>query len=871
MSAERPNDSGGSSQPRAELRLAATFTGGVSLAVWMGGMAREMNLLLSASWQRQGQPYPATTAQGASVREKYGALLELLNIDCSLDILSGTSAGGINAAILGFANVQRFDLDGLRELWFREGSLDTLLRNPADQYVPSLLYGDQVLLKGLRDGLLGLAKSALGPHELEHDPTRVFIATTLLTGKASVFEDEYGTIVNDTDHHGLFSFKSQQLTTGNVAALALAARCSASFPAAFEVGFIPIGAAGNDPETHPNMADFTDTRPAQFAADGGLLANRPLGPAVQAVFDREAGCEVRRVLAFVVPTVDGGDPPPPSSQADPPSLRQALMADVNALRSGTISADLAAITAHNHRVRIRNDARQQLAVLGAPMARLGLPFYPRYRKRRADSIAEAAADEVMKRRAAQGLAVGFDTDASDAFTAARAVAEDALPQELPASGEYLAMNAAGREALDEGRATVLALVSRAYQLPLSAEQKVSLGVHRLAVTEAMPAQYSPTETDTVANALNSAPELAAPSAQAATAALALLNANMSATETEPWEELAAAVVGLAGLLGAPAEEGGAPSLDGEFLWELLEYLTGPAGGNSLDLVAARLFDLHVARYVMQPEMVLADQALELIQMSSDTRTSLDPRKFAKCKLTGLQLDHFGAFYKASWRANDWMWGRLDGAGWLVHVLLDPPRLYKLASEAEDAAVFQVELQAALTEIAGSPAPPGIWAAGADPSIQPEMAFLLAGTPPTATVKLNATSIWVATGIQRLIASEELPHIAEQVSADQGNGAAEGPARDFVSAYSQSVGGAPANGSYPVVPEAAAAAVLNKCLISAEKIADERNTSLFKRTAFRVAALAAKMLNPGPAAPAPVRHIMATARILSQLANRLVNR
>ena len=39
-----------------------------------------------------------------------------------MDVLSGTSAGGINAVILGLANVQRFDLDGLRDLWFTEGS-----------------------------------------------------------------------------------------------------------------------------------------------------------------------------------------------------------------------------------------------------------------------------------------------------------------------------------------------------------------------------------------------------------------------------------------------------------------------------------------------------------------------------------------------------------------------------------------------------------------------------------------------------------------------------------------------------------------------------------------------------------------------------
>lgn len=45
----------------------------------------------------------------------------------------------------------------------------------------------------------------------------------------------------------------------------------------------------------------------------------------------------------------------------------------------------------------------------------------------------------------------------------------------------------------------------------------------------------------------------------------------------------------------------------------------------MDIVAARLFDLHVARYAMQPDGVVADQALELVQMSSDTRTVIIQR------------------------------------------------------------------------------------------------------------------------------------------------------------------------------------------------------------------------------------------------------
>ena len=41
------------------------------------------------------------------------------------------------------------------------------------------------------------------------------------------------------------------------------------------------------------------------------------------------------------------------------------------------------------------------------------------------------------------------------------------------------------------------------------------------------------------------------------------------------------------------------------------------------------------------------------------------------KLAGNEVANFAAFYKPSWRANDWMWGRLDAATSLVDLLVRP--------------------------------------------------------------------------------------------------------------------------------------------------------------------------------------------------------
>jgi hypothetical protein len=55
------------------------------------------------------------------------------------------------------------------------------------------------------------------------------------------------------------------------------------------------------------------------------------------------------------------------------------------------------------------------------------------------------------------------------------------------------------------------------------------------------------------------------------------------------------------------------------------------------------------------------------------------KKFTK-KLCGGQLGGFGGFFKASWRANDLMWGRIDGVSQLLDLLLDTKRLAQLAPE-----------------------------------------------------------------------------------------------------------------------------------------------------------------------------------------------
>jgi patatin-related protein len=174
-------DSGGapgsSDYLRQEIRFAVVMTGGVSLAIWMGGVARELNLLL----HRGG----SASELAQRVQGCYQRLLDILRVDVCVDVLSGTSAGGINAAILGLANVNNSDIGSLRELWLKAGAFGSLLRDPRQKPpVPSLLKGDDQLLVRLREGLQGIAGSGSAGAG-DPAPTDVFITTTFLDGEPS--------------------------------------------------------------------------------------------------------------------------------------------------------------------------------------------------------------------------------------------------------------------------------------------------------------------------------------------------------------------------------------------------------------------------------------------------------------------------------------------------------------------------------------------------------------------------------------------------------------------------------------------------------------------------------------------------------------
>src|SRR5262249_45697977 len=100
----------------------------------------------------------------------------------------------------------------------------------------------------------------------------------------------------------------------------------------------------------------------------------------------------------------------------------------------------------------------------------------------------------------------------------------------------------------------------------------------------------------------------------------------------------------------------------EELRALHDYLL--AGASSDSQVLERMLRLDVVQLCFSGASQEVEQEVELVQVSS-----LQPDR-----VTGFQLTHFGAFYPASWRINDWLHGRMDGAVQTVRLLLSPERL-----------------------------------------------------------------------------------------------------------------------------------------------------------------------------------------------------
>jgi hypothetical protein len=177
------------------------MNGGVSLAVWMGGVAHEIDNLRRAS-HRFPQP-EGCDPQEAAVLDLWGKFCAEHGTRVTVDVIGGTSAGGLNGVLLATAIARGMPLTGLRELWKKSAQLsaDALL-TPQQGGAASVLNGDFFL------GKIQQALQAIGPADTgQGRDVTLTVTATSLTGDGRELHDTAGESFTEADHRRRYEFR----------------------------------------------------------------------------------------------------------------------------------------------------------------------------------------------------------------------------------------------------------------------------------------------------------------------------------------------------------------------------------------------------------------------------------------------------------------------------------------------------------------------------------------------------------------------------------------------------------------------------------------------------------------------------------------
>jgi hypothetical protein len=350
------------------------------------------------------------------------------------------------------------------------------------------------------------------------------------------------------------------------------------------------------------------------------------------------------------------------------------------------------------------------------------------------------------------------------------------------------------------------------------------------------------------------------------------------------------------ILEAHAERQGRSDVD-EAVVELRElhrylYEPGPPGqepgaGDTrsaqdvlLDRIGWRVLALEVFEVTAGSRRQTPSAQAEIVQISARLRSAFGGSADPAEKLAGMQLAHFGAFYKRSWRANDWTFGCLDGIDRAVRIALNPDALQKRygnrrvrtggAGPAMDASEY-VEGYLYALAVAGA-APPirpyldGLWAADLG-QIRDELAWLdLPATVPPPVLEHCARALTRRLQMETL--RRELPEIATSLLIERATGAPPSGAAGEPLLVRVAPRGVP----QPPAPEEAAQLVRDN-LLGGETFAMQVGTDHLTRTASRGLATAHGALSSKYGGLNSVNVLFKVTewplRVLYWLANRLL--
>ena len=346
------------------MRLALVCYGGISLAVYMHGITKEVWRLARASRAFHDHASPGTGSEAV-----YRAVLEAIEEASGIrlrimpDIIAGASAGGINGIFLAQAIETGQSLEPLTDLWLDNADVDRLLdpdarparaltkfwatplvwmaaRRPGDAVERTVApdtreevrmklsrfirsrwfeppFGGDVFTDMLIDAFDAMAASEPGPALLpEGHPLDLFVTVTDFEGHPQSLNLNSPPQVIETEHRLSIGFRARGRHARAFAdpiELSFAARATASFPGAFppftvrEMDRVLKRRHRSWPTRDAFLARALPRHAARGTAedavliDGSVLANAPFAQAIGALRNRPSRREVDRRFVYIDP------------------------------------------------------------------------------------------------------------------------------------------------------------------------------------------------------------------------------------------------------------------------------------------------------------------------------------------------------------------------------------------------------------------------------------------------------------------------------------------------------------------------------------------------------------------------------------------
>ena len=378
----------------SEIRIGVVMYGGVSLAIYINGVTNEMFELVRATQvdrlddgngsgkgdgklrSRDIYARLSRLINNEPLRDRYAALLKsdgenqdewkslmaTPEFDCSckqsdhparfvIDVISGTSAGGINGIFLAKALANNEDFSLLQKLWIEEGDIGLLLNDkrsytqgldialtPRGRQPKSLLNSDRMyvkLLDAMRQ-MSGKSNGAVARKSLV-DEIDLFVTATDISGSL-VSLKLFDRVVHERRHKQCFHFRYgdgagdggrvNDFLPENDAFLAFAARCTSSFPFAFEpmtLQAVMDLRCAEEKDLNRWNGFFTGLSSQEVSSghharrpfgDGGYLDNKPFSYVVKQLAERTADLPIERKLIYVEPSPEPDSRPKPGSEFD---------------------------------------------------------------------------------------------------------------------------------------------------------------------------------------------------------------------------------------------------------------------------------------------------------------------------------------------------------------------------------------------------------------------------------------------------------------------------------------------------------------------------------------------------------------------------